>query len=169
MAKYDWPRLKQEFIEGSWLTITSFLRSKNIKSNSRTRSQSKGWQEARGEYLKEIVTQTRQQALQGEVEIRLRQQEEAKLMQTKGMESLNMLDVTTADEARKLITAGLEQERRAMGLEGNFRPSKLTQVNVAVGPKTKFDSMIENLSYEELLHFIAEIRKEKEIRKQRSG
>lgn len=48
--KYDWDKLKQEFIEGSWLTLSAFFEQKGIKYSSYARSKAAGWIEAREKY-----------------------------------------------------------------------------------------------------------------------
>lgn len=156
--KYDWLKLKQEFITGSWLTITDFFRDKDIPSNSRARTNARGWQGARADYLKQIVSQTQQRAVESEVDIRLRQQKEAKLLQKKGLEKLNELEITNIEEARRMITSGLEQERLALGLDNNVTA---TQVNITQPGKTRLDELVEKASYEELLQMIAELKQVK--------
>jgi len=155
MKKYDWLKLKQEFVTGNWLTVADFFRDKNIPSNSRTRTHAKGWQGARVDYLKQVISQTQQKAIESEVDIRLRQQKGARLLQKKGLEKLNDLEINNIEEARRLITSGLEQERLALGLDKNITA---TQVNIAQPGKTRLDEQIEKASYEELLQMIAELK-----------
>lgn len=42
MIKKDWPKLKNEFVSGSWVTITAFFADKNIKNNSYARLPTNG-------------------------------------------------------------------------------------------------------------------------------
>lgn len=153
--KYDWLKLKQEFVSGNWLTVADFFRDKSIPSNSRTRTNTKGWQGARAEYLKQVISQAQQKAVESEVDIRLRQQKEAKLLQKKGLEKLSELEITNIEEARRMITSGLEQERLALGLDNKVTA---TQVNINQPGKTRFDELIEKANYEELLQMIAELK-----------
>ncbi|MCL5090949.1 MAG: hypothetical protein M1514_02995 [Patescibacteria group bacterium] len=155
MRKYDWLKLRQEFITGNWLSVANFFRDKNIPSNSRTRTKARGWQGARGDYLKQIISQAQQKAVESEVDIRLRQQKDAKLLQKKGLEKLSELEINNIEEARRLITSGLEQERLALGLDKNITA---TQVNITPPGKTRLDKLIEKASYEEILQMIAELK-----------
>ncbi|MFZ5366191.1 MAG: hypothetical protein ACOZBZ_02760 [Patescibacteria group bacterium] len=115
--KYNWSLLRAEFITGSWLTVSDFFRDKGISSNSRTRTNAKGWNGARVDYLKKVISQTQQKAIESETDIRIRQQQEAKLLQRKGLEKLDELEIRTVEEARRLITSGLQEERLALGLD----------------------------------------------------
>lgn len=160
-AKYDFQRLRDEFIRGGWLTVAEFFRAKGIPSNSRTRSKAKGWRAAKAEYLKQVVAQTQQKAVESEVEIRLRQQKAAKYLQLIGLQKLETLPVETTEEARKLIVDGLQQEREALGLDGKH--IEATQVNIGFFPKTELDKFIEQASYEEVLEMIAELKRLQEV------
>lgn len=159
--KYDWIKLKNDFVTGKYLTITDFFISKNVKNNSRSRINAKGWIEDRKSYNESVLVETKGQILESEVDIRLRQREIAKKLQEKGLEALNRLEVNNPDDARKMITGGLEQEREALGLDNKHISA--TQVNFNVG-RTNWDEKIEKMDYSELLQFIAEIKREKERR-----
>lgn len=43
MVKYDWKNLKKEYLLSGNITVSSFLRSKNIPYNAQTRKMSRGW------------------------------------------------------------------------------------------------------------------------------
>ncbi|MGA3292043.1 MAG: hypothetical protein ABSC49_02750 [Candidatus Microgenomates bacterium] len=165
MRKYDWPNLKQEFLTGKWLSVATFFREKGIRNNSRSRLNASGWIKERKNDLEQIVSKSKERIIESEVEIRIRQAEAAKTMQRVGLERLDKLSPETAEDARKLVTSGLEQERRALGLEGTTHPQRLTQINFNELPKTKFDAMLDGKSAEELLELLAEIRKERERRR----
>jgi hypothetical protein len=155
MLKYDWFKLKNSYITGDWLSVSNFLKTQGIKNNSRTRTSTKGWNKARVEYLKKVISQTQQKAIESETDIRLRQQQEAKLLQRKGIEKLDKLEIRTVEEARRLITSGLEEEKLALGMD----QKTATQVNIQPTAKTELDKLIERASFEELLLMIAELKR----------
>lgn len=160
----DWLELKNQFVTGDWLTISDFLKDQNIPNNSRSRFHTKGWREEKIEYRSKIITQIQEKEMESVVEVRIRQVQAAKKMQEIGLQKLQELSPESADEARKLITSGLEQERAALGMSDKGSGTNLTQVNVNL-PKTKFDEILESNSLEDLLELIAAIRKEKERRR----
>lgn len=160
--KYDWISLKNQFMIGNWLTVSDFFRGNKIKDNSRNRLHTKGWLIERREYQEEITRRTREQIIEKEIDIRLRQQKIAQQLQMKGLKELQNLPVKRAEEARKLVVSGMEQEREALGIGGKSETS-LTQVNVSL-PKTRFDEILEGQNFEGILKLIAEIKKEKKRR-----
>lgn len=160
----NWLELKNQFVMGDWLTISDFLRDQNISTNSRSRLHTKGWKEERIEYRSKIITRIQEKEVESAVDIRLRQVQAAKKMQEIGLQKLQELSPETADEARKLVTSGLEQERAALGMPEKGVSQNLTQVNVNL-PRTKFDEILEGRSLEELLELIVAIREEKARRK----
>lgn len=162
MTKYNWLKLRANFVSGDCLTVVEFFRAHNVPSNSRTRLNAKGWREERLEYQKKIIAQTQERTVESEAEIRLRQQREALLLQSKGLQRLKELPVERLDDARKLLVDGLQQEREALGL-GSERSERL-QVAVDLLPHTDFDRMFKNLNYEQTLELIAGVKKEKERR-----
>lgn len=167
MVKYNWLSLKNQFITGDWVTISDFLRDKGIKDNSRNRLHTKNWILERKEYQEEIYRKAREELIEKKVNVRIRQAEKARKMQEKGEESLNTLEPTTIEEARRLIVSGLREERAALGIseiEKGSSSSNLTQVNVSL-PKTRFDEIIDGQDFEGILRLLAEVKKEKERRK----
>lgn len=158
--KYNWEKLKAEFIAGDWLNVTEFFRDKNIPmSNS---SKTVGWGDEKQKYEKEVLTAASKKMLSQDVEditkVRSRQARLAKFMQLKGMNKLQTTEVNNLDEARKLMVSGMQEERRALGMEGNKQ--SLTQINIG-GPKTNLDKLVEKLDYEGLLGLIAQLKRER--------
>lgn len=45
MAKYDWKQLEKEYILGDYKSVSSFLKSKGIKTSGSTKKNTKGWKE----------------------------------------------------------------------------------------------------------------------------
>lgn len=163
MNRYDWIKLKNQFISGDLVTVADFFRAKKIKNNSRNRTKAKSWKDERLVYLSKINTRTQIKFIEVDSDIKLRHHLVAKRLQLKGLEGLSQLTINSVDEARKMIVSGLQEERIALGLEDNKSNQNMTQVNVNL-PRTRFDDLMESKSYEELLEFIAEVKKEKEHR-----
>lgn len=161
MVRHDWISLKNQFVTSNWLTISDFFRDKGIKDNSRNRLHTKGWLLERKEYQHDLFLKTKEQIAENEVDIRIRQLEIVREMQTKGSEELQNLPVRNVEDARKLIVAGLEQERAILDVkEKEGIPSSLTQVNVSY-PKTRLDEFLDSQDFEGLLELIVEVKKEK--------
>lgn len=160
----DWLELKNQFVTGDWLTVSVFLRDQNIPNNSRSRFHTRKWKEEKLEYQSKVITQVQEKEMESVVEVRIRQVRAAKKMQEIGLRKLQELSPESADEARKLVTSGLQEERAALGMSDRGSGTNLTQVNVNL-PKTKFDEILEGKSFEELLELIVAIRKEKERRR----
>lgn len=163
-TKRNWLELKHKFITGAWQTISDFLRDQNIPNNSRSRSHTSGWRDEKLEYQSKIITRIQEKEVESVVDIRLRQQQIAKKMQEVGLQKLQELSPETTEEARKLVTSGLQEERAALGMSEKRTFQNLTQVNVNL-PKTKIDEILDGENIEDLLGLIADIRKEKERRK----
>lgn len=161
MVRHDWISLKNQFVIGNWLTVSDFFRDNQIKDNSRNRINTKGWIIERREYQEEVFKRTREQIIEKESEIRLRQQRHAQQLQAKGLKELENLPVKKIDDARKMIITGMQEERAALGISEKVdQPSSLTQVNVSF-PRTRLDELLEDQDLEGLLKFIAEIKREK--------
>lgn len=162
MIKHDWLKLQNEFVQGDWVSISDFLRDKKINNNSRSRMHTSGWKQARLEYQKKLIAQTQQKTIESEIDIRIRQQRAARLLQLKGLKHLQGAEIETIDEARKLIALGVEVERKALGFD---TPSANTKyINHTKHSKTELDKSIEKASYEELLTIIALVKQEREKR-----
>lgn len=155
--KFDWVRLKNLFVDGSWLTISSFLIDQNIQNNSYVRSKTLGWLESRRIRQEELATKIRERNFESELQVRHRQQQFSLRLQMKGLQGLKESKVDNPEIARKMVATGLEQERAALGLDRQM-DSSLTQVNVNL-PKTKFDKFLEDGSYEDIVQLIAMLKK----------
>lgn len=161
---YDWQALKSRFVAGDWLTLADFFKEQGIKNNSRSRLNARGWLEERRRYQERIILETQHRVIEDEVSIRSRQHKLAKQLQLKGVKELNKLNIRNADDARKLIVSGLEEEREALGINSKgAKTANLTQINLNL-PKTRFDDILDSASYEDLLELIVEVRKEKASR-----
>lgn len=160
-AKYDWYKLKNEFVAGNWLTVADFFRGQCIKNNSRSRLSARGWLEDRRKYQEEVAFKTRQKVVEDEVAIRYRQQKLSHRLQLKGIKELENLPVRNVDDARKLVVDGMREEREALGMDNRkLKNTNLTQVNVSI-PKTNFDALLDNATHEELIELLVAIRAER--------
>jgi hypothetical protein len=157
----DWKKLKAEFLTSDILTIKDFLASKGITKffNNYTA----GWAREKRQYRDKVLAKVEEVGVQKEatnlVEARERQARLSRFLQLKGAEKLKTVESQSlgVNEARKLVVSGMEQERKALGLDN--QPSNLTQINIQGGPKTNLDRMVEELSYEELLELIAVLKR----------
>jgi len=165
-TRHNWDKLKQEYLVGDWLTVRDFLRDHKISLNNV--NQVTGWAREKKELTDKTLAVTKEKLIQGDaseiVKIRERQARLARFMQLKGMKVLEneKLDVT-ADDARKMVVAGLQEERRAVGIDGSGGDkgnTSLTQININ-GPKTNLDKLVETLDYEGILGLIADLKRER--------
>lgn len=156
--RHDWSKLKAEFLAGEAPTVKGFLEDKGIPHSNIPKTF--GWVKEREEMRKNAITMATQKALQMDAEsifdTRQRQARLARFMQLKGAAKLKDAEPANADEARKLVVSGLQEERRALGLEGGGGQN-LTQINVY--PKTNIDKMLENMDYAGVLGLIAEVKR----------
>ncbi len=163
MSKFrNWIKLKREFLEGDYITLRGFLKKNGIPHDDNRRpKQTNGWMGEKKTLEKKALLASKQSIIsKGAVDltkIRLRQQRISRFMQLKGETALEGTKVKDVDEARKLVVSGMEQERRALGLEGGGKQS-LTQINIET-PKTNLDRLIEKLNYEGILELIAELKR----------
>jgi hypothetical protein len=158
--KYNWEKLRAEFIAGEWLSIAQFFKDKKISISNQKRTV--GWVDAKKKHQKEVFRNSSKQLMDGEiqniVEIRNRQARLARFLQLKGMNALQAKDVQTVEDARKLVVSGMDEERRVVGMDGAAKQS-FTQINI--GPKTNLDKLVEKMDYEELLGLIAQLKRER--------
>jgi hypothetical protein len=167
--KHNWPKLKQEFLTGDWLEVRQFLRDKGISINNV--SQVSGWAKEKKQLSIKAAKMAESKLVRDEsgeiVKVRERHARMARFMQLKGMEVIknSSTENLSPDEARKMMVAGLDQERKALGIDGNGSGgvSSLTQINVNVA-KTNLDKLVEGLNYEGILQLIADLKRERDGR-----
>lgn len=162
---YDWVQLKHEFLTGDWRSVREFQKSKGL--TNKTSRKYRGWVREREEYKGKIVEAQTKRAIQKEVEdvsdVRARQARLSRFMQMKGAEKLKEVESKdlTPDDARKLVVTGMQEERRALGIEGVPGQGGGTFNQININAKTNFDKLIETLDYEGLIKFIANIKRER--------
>lgn len=163
-SKWDWPNLRKEFLAGDWKTVKSFLVEKKIPYTNF--AQTSGWAAEKKELQERSIEVTKSKLVEQEsdniVEVRKRQARLARFMQLKGAKKLEKLVPETVDEARRLVVAGMKEERSSLGMDGTGKQS-LTQINIQ-SPKTNLDRLVESLDYEGVLKLIAELRQERDER-----
>jgi len=156
-----------EFIRGPWDTVNDFIKYKKItprKKSAYISQMTSGW----GREKRQLVISAMEKAstdIVGEKieeikQVKIRQASIAKEMQEVGHEALKIYKPQDAEEARKMIQTGMEQEREALGISGKGGGQNLTQVNVNL-PKTKFDQIIDGTNFEGVLKLIAEVKRER--------
>ena len=165
MPKYDWPGIHKEFLQSDYLTVANFLRGKGMKlpsQSSLVAQKTRGWGKEKNMIRDGAATDAAAQSWRNEFsntgEVRARQARLARFLQLKAMAKIKNTEPATFDEARKALATGLIQERDALGVGPKIENQSLTQVNINL-PKTKFDKMIEEMDYEQIIMFIAELKK----------
>jgi hypothetical protein len=154
--RQDWLNLKNQFMCGQWLTVADFFRELKIKDNSRNRLHTKGWINAREAHQEEVASRARERIIEKEVDIRLRQQQLAKRLQHKGLQGLEQHDIYDSKTALQCLVSGLHEEREALGLNDKKESTGISKAEAL--PNTELDRMFEEMSYEELLELIAELK-----------
>jgi len=158
---FDWPALKKEFITGDYKNLSEFKREKGIAQNMS--KPFKGWIEEKKEVQERALEAAKEEVVRVEaentVEVRERQARLARFLQLKGAETLKNTEITNADDARKMIISGMQEERKVLGIEGKGKGDSYTQVNI--GPTTNLDNLVEGLDYEGILKLIAELKRER--------
>jgi hypothetical protein len=169
IRKYNWLELRQEYIHGEWKNLNDFLKDKGMPAYYRNNKHMAGLATEKKDYVKNVIEQAAEKSLEEDIKdatkVRLRQARLARFMQLRGAEALKdpSLKIQSAEDARKLLTSGLEQERKALGIDGGGdKPNSLTQININAGPKTQLDRMLEGASYEDILGLIAELKRARE-------
>jgi len=168
--KYDWPKLKHDFLTGDYKTVSEFLRKKGMplaRQSTTVAKHTRGWSGEKGQMREKALQESAKKMVETEFEdvaaVRIRQARAARFLQKKGLKRLEEMDITDIEDARKLVVSGLQEERSALGL--NVKGQSLTQVNIAL-PKTRYDEVIEKSDYEGLLKFIAELKR---LKRERTG
>ncbi len=159
--KHDWQAMKAEFLAGDWLSLLAFLRYKGLNDKI-IWAQTRGWVAEKKAMKQQIVDNTKEKIIDDDVRdintIRLRQARLARFLQLKGIEAVKDQPITNVDDARRFIVSGLQEERRALGME-NGGSTNLTQINI--NPKTNLDKLVEGLDYEGILRLIADLKRER--------
>ncbi len=162
---YDWEALKTEFMRGPWKTVAEFKKDQQIPDNAYLNIKMRGWAKEKMELVADAVRESAGELVEitpTDVEVvRKRQADHARLLQKKGLDALEVFTPKNADEARKMVVSGLQEERAALGVfeKGGSLPN-LTQVNVNL-PKTKFDKIVNDQDFAGILKFIAEVKRER--------
>ena len=168
--KYDWVELKKEFMTGDYKSVNEFLRVQNLPPTIHSggmRRYTKGWAAEKKKKRERALERATQRSLDNQFgdmgEVKEKQARIAHFLQTKGMKELEDLSSESVDEARRLVLTGMKQERAIFGIgeegrQASPRGQQLTQVNINL-PPTRFDDMIEEMDYEQLVRFIAELKR----------
>jgi len=160
--KYDWVKLKQEWMLGDDLSVNAFIKRKNITA---PKDYLVGWAGEKEEYKKKMMERSLAEVAKQEVEditkVRERQARLAKFLQLKGAEKLKNMDIETVEDARKLVVSGLQEERRALGMEGAGATPHNTFNQINIGPKLNIDKLLDTLDYEGILNLIADLKRER--------
>ena len=165
VKRYDWVNLKKEFFKGDYVSVSGFLKEKGIPDSVWNRKKTKGWTAQKEQYRQDALERGLEKSVDeiglSIADTRRKQANLARFMQLKGEAALQGIDpdIVGVDDARKLVVAGMREERTALGMDSVKSPH-LTQVNINL-PPTKFDNFIEGASYEDLIQFLADIKRER--------
>jgi len=158
---HNWLKLKQEYLESKFETVSDYMRFKNMRPKSWLQ-QTSGWRKEKDAMKVAVVEKSKQQIINGEVhdinEAKARQARLARFMQLKGVTTLKKFEPKSVEEARRLIVSGLDAERKALGMDQQ-RSASFTQINI--GPKTNIDRLLEGMDYEGVLQLIAELKQKR--------
>lgn len=163
-ARYNWAKLKMEFLAGDYISMSDFLTEKKIiKKGAGRPPQVSGWMDEKRAMMKLVVEGSKERIISDNIDdliaIRKAQARQARYLQSIGGEALQSVDPKKIKvmDATNLVVKGLEQERRAIGIEGSTTKTNLTQINI--NPKTNLDKMVEELDYVGTLKLIAELKR----------
>jgi hypothetical protein len=160
-AKHDWQTMRAEYLSGPWLSLRSFIRDKGLNDKI-VWVQTRGWVAEKKAMKQQIIETTKERVIDEDVRdintIRLRQARLARFLQLKGIEAVKDQPIENVEDARRFIVSGLQEERRALGMEGGGN-TNLTQINI--NPKTNLDKLVEGLNYEGILKLIADLKRER--------
>lgn len=68
MAKYDWKNLKKEYLLSEHITVSSFLKSKNIPNNGQNRKMTKGWANDKRQKEDKVIAKTVEKIIEKQAE-----------------------------------------------------------------------------------------------------
>ena len=149
---------------GDYLTLIEFIREKGlpVETSSWPYRKMTGWVQEKKNKREKALEKAEDRDIQKEFDnvpqVRERHARLARFLQVKGLKELESLDSRNVDEARKLVTAGLQEERVSLGMtDSSGGRGPMTQVNINL-PRTRFDDMLEEMNYEQLVKFIAELK-----------
>jgi len=162
--KYDWARLKIEFFKGPWQSVKEYKKAKGFPDDyGYVGQRMAGWKKEKDELLATALQHSTEKMVQKDMDdvksVQIRQANLAKFLQLKGAKGLRDLHLEDVEDARKMLISGMKEEREIYGM-GKRGKQSLTQINVNL-PTTKLDKAVEGMSYEELLEFVAELKRER--------
>lgn len=122
--KYDWDKIRTEYISGDDHTTLEALCSMHGCSidTIKRRSSKENWVDQRTQYRHRVATKTQQKAAAKEAEIRVRHMQIARAMQEKALRKLVTVDPSglSMSELRHWIRDATEIERKAAGIPDEF-------------------------------------------------
>ena len=164
-GKWNWQNLKREYLTGDWLTVKSFLEFKHIPTTNF--NQTAGWASEKRSLQDRITEEAKDKMISQSVDditaVRNRQARLARFLQAKAAKQIKKLPIETIDEARRMIIAGMKEERKALGIGEKAYPRGLTQINIEL-PNTNLDKLLKESDYEGVLKLLAEVKRERTSR-----
>jgi len=165
--KYDWNKLRREFILGNIDTVTNFFKAKGLAITGSIRKKTAGWTKQRDaiktKQEEQVQGEVTKSLVESEAQVRSRLARLSRTLQYKGIKAINNPDikVENVESARRLITDGIKTEIESLDL--NKQPLFTGNVNIAV-LQTRYGQMLQGLTYEELIEVITGLKQLNEQR-----
>lgn len=157
----DYGKLKKEYFEGDFKTLQDFKRAKGIQES--ITAPFVGWKDEKILYNsskdREIIRMSKGNIVQTVEEIKQKQINLYNFMLEKAAafyEDPNFV-VTNAEDARRLAETSMQGIRKLSGMEDGGGPKSLTQINIT--GKTNLDKLLETASHDEIIEYIAEVKR----------
>jgi len=168
LYEYNWDALKLDFFKSDFLKIDGWWANKKLPVPPNIKDKTLGWMDEKNKYLKKNLSTTRNSLMTPDDKnpeiIRKTQLEYAKYLQLHAYSYLIDHDPDSAEDARKMLISGMEQQRELVGMTNKaMRSPNLTQVNVNL-PKTQVDKLLEGMDVHQILEFVAELKRERSRR-----
>lgn len=150
-VKYNWKKLRGEYVRGDIETVREFLKEKKIPYTGNTAQKVVGWPSEREAYQRDlqdkISDKTIESVSETEAQVRSRQAKFARMLQLKAVRALQDQVPENAMESLRMLDTGLSQERQALDLN---KPSIVAgNLNVAI-LNTRYGKALQQMTYEEL-------------------
>lgn len=166
--EYNWDALKLDFYKSDFLKISDWWANKKQPQPPNMADKTLGWVDEKNKFLKKNLSATRNSLMTPNDKnpeiVRKKQLNYAQYLQLHAYSYLIDHDPDSAEDARKMMISGMEQERELLGMTNKaMRTPNLTQVNVNL-PKTKVDELLDKMDVHQLLEFVAELKRERSRR-----
>lgn len=119
-TKYDWLKIKREYITNATESLESLAKKHSIPSTSlKARATKEKWALLKEEIQRKAEISIAQEAENDILEVKKRHVRIAKLMQSVGLKALENYKPKNSRDARDFIIEGIKIEKQALGLDQN--------------------------------------------------